>query len=120
MPSKQFWLGSAAGAGILLVAVVGIAAALGHPVPHIFKKVPDKVVDKNIGLVWSLIASASDQKAEIVPISVSQAKQIADVLKSGAFQVTPGNPNGVMFIPHVPADGDSSAATGSSYYVKAL
>jgi hypothetical protein len=122
MPSKQFWLGSAAGAGILLVAIVGIAAAFGHPVPHIFKKgSADSLVTKNLGVYWTLMAASGSADTGALPaLSVSKAKQIADVLGSSVFQTTSTAPGIVSFLPNKPADSDVTNTAGGVYYVKAL
>jgi hypothetical protein len=102
--------------GLTLAILVGIAAALHHPIPRIYKKTADKLV-KPTGVYWSLVPAGGSDVAGVTPspLSVSQAKQIADVLKAPIFQG--GSAGSLSFIFNKPAsNADTVDASGQSFY----
>lgn len=114
--AKQFILGSIVGAVVILAVLGGTAAALGHPIPHLYKKVDKKNV-KLSGIYWTLSPSgATDASGVVAGISVSQAKQIADVLKTKIFQQGVGG--SVSFVAN-PINEIVDAAD-SAYYLVAV
>lgn len=116
--AKQFILGSLVGAAVLAAVLGGVAVALGHPLPHIYKQIAKKNV-KPTGIYWTLSpAGASDAGGVTTGITVSQAKQISDVLKAKVFQQGAGG--AVLFVPAAPAATDVVDAADSSYYQVAL
>jgi hypothetical protein len=118
--AKHILIGSLIGVGVTAVAMVGVAAALGWPMPHIYKKNAGFLANPpTTGGYWTLnvVGGGSDATMNISrAISVSQAKQIADVLKASVFQT--GGPGIFMFYPSKPVAADLTAAPEFSFYQK--
>jgi hypothetical protein len=117
MSSSKFYIGSAVGAGVALAVIVGVAAAMGHPIPYLYKKQADQLV-KPKGLYWSLSPSGATDASGVAPqISARQAKMIADVLKAPVFQQA-NAAGGVSFIMAKPVDPATEiiASPGLSFF----
>ena len=107
--NKNFLYGILSGALGVAVVAGGIGIAIGHPIPHIYKKVADKQI-KPTGPAWVITPSGSTAPAAL---SVSQAKQIADVVKGNAFSM-----NGSVLTVAIdkPSAAEISDASGQFYY----